>query len=194
MVQRSNRKLWADYMANQSSKTKVSQKHVALGAQFQGTVLGIDPSLRGAGFAVINYKNGQGEVLDKITLKMKAKLPMVKCLGQIANKVQDLLKEFEIKHIAIEQTIYVQNFQTAQIMGVARGAAIAPVAMKGLPVFEYAPLRIKQAIVGNGRASKAQVAKTVGALLKVDFKEAYDESDASAVALCHAFTWRDTNE
>ncbi len=194
MSQRSNRKLWADYMANQSSKIKVPQKQVALGAQFQGTVLGIDPSLRGTGFAVINYNNGQGEVLDKITLKMKTKLPMVECLGQIANKVHDLLKQFEIKHVAIEQTIYVQNFQTAQIMGVARGAAIALVAMKRLPVFEYAPLRIKQAIVGNGRASKAQVAKTVGALLKVDFKEAYDESDASAVALCHAFTWRDTNE
>lgn len=194
MAQRSNRKLWADYIAKQPTQAKVPQKQVILGAQFEGMILGIDPSLRGCGFAIINYKNGQAQLLDSITLKMKPKLPMVECLGQIANKVQDLLGRFEIKHVSIEQTIYVQNFQTAQIMGVARGAAIAPVAMKGLPVFEYAPLRIKQAIVGNGRASKAQVAKTVGAYLKVDFKEAFDESDASAVALCHAFTWRDTNE
>ena len=63
--------------------------------------------------------------------------------------------------------------------------------MRGLPVFEYAPLRVKQAVVGAGRASKEQVARTVHSLTGTDFAKRYDESDAAAVALCHAFTWRD---
>ena len=68
---------------------------------------------------------------------------------EIAKQVESLANSHSIDHVAVEQTIYVQNFQTAQIMGASKGAAIAPVAMRGLAVFEYAPLRIKQAIVGN---------------------------------------------
>ena len=162
----------------------------SLGESFSGVVLGIDPSLRGAGFAVIRYKKGAAELLDRATLKLAKKFNMMDCLDEIAKQVDNLATAHEIDHVAVEQTIYVQNFQTAQIMGAARGAAIAPVAMRGLSVFEYAPLRIKQAIVGNGRASKEQVAKMVGRFLNVDFEAAYDESDASAVALCHAFTWK----
>jgi crossover junction endodeoxyribonuclease RuvC len=84
----------------------------------------------------------------------------------------------------------VQNFQTAQILGAARGAAIAAASMRGLPVFEYAPLRIKQAIVGAGRASKEQVARTLQSITGTDLTSCLDESDAAAVALCHAYTWR----
>jgi crossover junction endodeoxyribonuclease RuvC len=84
----------------------------------------------------------------------------------------------------------VQNFQTAQILGAARGAAIAAAAVVNLPVFEYPPLRVKQAVVGVGRASKEQVARTVMSLLGHGRALEYDQSDAAGVALCHAFTWR----
>ena len=193
MAKKSNRKLWADYLEKKASSPKAvsnSLDQSSLGESFSGVVLGIDPSLRGAGFAVIHYKKGTVKLLDRVTLKLAKKYMMMNCLGEIAKQVESLANSHSIDHVAVEQTIYVQNFQTAQIMGAAKGAAIAPVAMRGLAVFEYAPLRIKQAIVGNGRASKEQVAKMVGRFLNVDFEEAYDESDASAVALCHAFTWR----
>lgn len=193
MAKKSNRKLWADYLEKKASNPKTVSNVLnesSLGESFSGVVLGIDPSLRGAGFAIVRYEKGAAELLDRATLKLAKKFTMMDCLGEIAKQVDSLATAHEINHVAVEQTIYVQNFQTAQIMGAARGAAIAPVAMRGLSVFEYAPLRIKQAIVGNGRASKEQVAKMVGRFLNVDFEEAYDESDASAVALCHAFTWR----
>ena len=193
MAKKSNRKLWADYLEKKASNPKTVSNILnesSLGESFSGVVLGIDPSLRGAGFAVIRYKKRGAELLDRATLKLAKKFTMMDCLGEIAKQVDNLATAHEIDHVAVEQTIYVQNFQTAQIMGAARGAAIAPVAMRGLSVFEYAPLRIKQAIVGNGRASKEQVAKMVGRFLNVDFEAAYDESDASAVALCHAFTWK----
>ena len=83
-----------------------------------------------------------------------------------------------------------QNFQTAQILGAARGAAIAAAALRGLPVFEYPPLRVKQAVAGTGRASKEQLARTVMSLLGHARALAFDEADAAGVALCHAFSWR----
>ena len=92
--------------------------------------------------------------------------------------------------MALEQTIFVQNHQTAQILGAARGVAIAVAALRALPIFEYAPLRVKQAVVGAGRASKEQMARTVMAMLGHGRALAFDEADAAGVALCHAFTWR----
>jgi crossover junction endodeoxyribonuclease RuvC len=92
--------------------------------------------------------------------------------------------------VALEQTIYVQNFQTAQILGAARGAAIAAAAIRDLPVFEYPPMRMKQAVAGSGRASKEQLARTVMAILGHGRMLAFDEADAAGIALCHAFTWR----
>ncbi len=113
---------------------------------------------------------------------------MPQCLGEINQAVARILDTYEIDVVVLEQTIYVQNFQTAQVLGAARGAAIAAAAVEGLPVFEYPPLRVKQAVVGIGRASKIQVAKTVRSLMGHSDVLQLDESDAVAVAICHAFT------
>lgn len=192
MPRKSSRKLWTEHLAKKSpGQYSPTQAEHTLGTPFAGRVLGIDPSLRGSGFAVVEYHPGQqAKLLETATLKMSSKLSMPECLGAIGNQVDDFLNQHAIDHVAIEQTIYVQNFQTAQILGAARGAAIATAAMRGLPVFEYAPLRVKQAVVGLGRASKEQVARTVLSLSGNDLGKNFDESDAAAVALCHAFTWR----
>jgi crossover junction endodeoxyribonuclease RuvC len=116
---------------------------------------------------------------------------MAAALAEIHRAVTTFLDGVEVRHVALEQTIYVQNFQTAQILGAARGAAIAAAALRERPVFEYPPLRVKQAVVGAGRASKVQVARTVMALLGHARTLAPDEADAAGVALCHAFTWRE---
>ena len=116
---------------------------------------------------------------------------MAFALGEIHRAVAAFLDGAEVRHVAMEQTIFVQNFQTAQILGAARGAAMAAAALRDRPVFEYAPLRVKQAVVGAGRASKEQMARTVMALLGHGRTLAPDEADAAGVALCHAFTWRE---
>ena len=192
MSNKSTRKLWAAHIARGEQKTKQNgTTSVMLGKQFRGRVLGIDPSLRGSGFAVLDYsKDNTAQIVEATTLKLHRKLSMPECLGAIGNQVDDFLNKHSVEHVALEQTIYVQNFQTAQILGAARGAAIAAAAMHGLPIFEYAPLRVKQAVVGKGRASKEQVARTIQNITGTDFELRYDESDAAAVALCHAFTWR----
>lgn len=158
-----------------------------------GIVLGIDPSLRGTGLAVIEFRPKRKPVLlHSQTVTIRPKVLMVECLGHIAQAVTDALNRWSVDSVAIEQTIYVQNFQTAQTLGAARGAAIAPVSMKGIPVHEYAPLRIKQAVVGFGRASKEQVASMIKAELALPKALPSDESDAAAVAMCYAMNLRAT--
>jgi crossover junction endodeoxyribonuclease RuvC len=116
---------------------------------------------------------------------------MAVALAAIHRSVADFVEgSAAIRHVALEQTIYVQNFQTAQILGAARGAAIAAAALRGLPVFEYPPLRVKQAVAGSGRASKEQLARAVRSLLAHGRALPPDEADAAGVAICHAFTWR----
>ena len=159
---------------------------------YGGCVLGIDPSLRGTGLALIEFTAGRGPVLLHCqTVKVTVRRPMAEALGEIHRAVAAMLAKQAVRHVALEQTIYVQNFQTAQILGAARGAAISAAALRDLPVFEYAPSRVKQAVVGAGRASKDQMARTVMALLGHGRPLAFDEADAAGVALCHAFTWRE---
>jgi crossover junction endodeoxyribonuclease RuvC len=158
---------------------------------FIGRVLGIDPSLRGTGLALIEFIAGRQPVLLRCaTVKVMTKHPMSYCLGEIHRAVAEFVTDFQPDHVALEQTIYVQNFQTAQILGAARGAAIAAAALQYKQIFEYAPLRVKLAVVGAGRASKEQMARSVMAMLGHGRALAFDEADAAGVALCHALTWR----
>ena len=91
---------------------------------------------------------------------------------------------------SIEETIYVQNFRTAQAMGASRGAALSVLARLGLSVEEYAPKRIKMAVTGHGSATKEQVGRMVRSVLGLNHDLPLDESDAAAAALCHAYTGR----
>jgi crossover junction endodeoxyribonuclease RuvC len=159
---------------------------------FTGLVLGIDPSLRGTGLALVEFAGGRQPVLLRCqTVRVVPRHSMAVALGEIHRAVSAFLDGVDVRHVALEQTIYVQNIRTAQILGAARGAAIAAVALRDRPVFEYPPLRVKQAVVGAGRASKEQMARCVMALLGHGRILAPDEADAAGVALCHAFTWRE---
>jgi crossover junction endodeoxyribonuclease RuvC len=122
---------------------------------------------------------------------MKKSVSMPECLAHIYRGIAEAIEVYPVRHVAVEQTIYVQNFQTAQILGAARGAAIAAAAVAGQSIYEYPPLRVKQAVVGVGRASKEQMARTVMSMLGHGSVLAPDEADAAGVALCHAFTWRE---
>jgi crossover junction endodeoxyribonuclease RuvC len=164
---------------------------VAARTPFSGMVLGIDPSLRGTGLALLEFTPGRQALLLRCqTVKVPAKFGMPEALAQIHRAIQAFLADFDVRHVALEQTIYVQNFQTAQILGAARGAAITAAALQGKEIFEYPPLRVKQAVVGYGRASKDQMARTVMGILGLGRPLASDEADAAGVALCHAFTWK----
>ena len=191
MARKGVRQLWKDKVEGRSTGGASVHSSIGYGRpKFVGTVLGIDPSLRGTGLAVVEFSKPQLPLLLRSeTLKQKANVSMPSCLGAICERVLEVLDTYAIDVVALEQTIYVQNFQTAQILGAARGAAIAAAAMRGKLVYEYPPLRVKQAVVGQGRASKEQVAKTVRSLMGHGDLLEYDQSDAAAVAITHAFTF-----
>lgn len=160
---------------------------------YTGFVLGIDPSLRGSGFAVVEFSRGNAPKLHfSKTLKIARDVSLATCLGEIYKLCADCCEDFPVRHVALEETIYVNNFKVAQVLGAARGAAIAAASVLGRKVFEYPPLRIKQAVVGFGRAQKSQVAGMTKQILCLAKELPFDESDAAAAALCHGYTFRES--
>lgn len=107
------------------------------------------------------------------------------CLVAIHDRLAELIHAHAPDCCAIEAVIYVQSYKTAILLGAARGAAILAAAERGLPVFEYAPRRIKQATVGRGGADKGQVAFMVRALLGLTETPGPDAADALAIGLTH---------
>ena len=190
-MSKSSRQLWAKHLAGQSTRPKSADPQSLLRKiPYEGRILGVDPSLRGTGLAVLECHGQSYELLHSETLKLKPKISSIDCLGQIHQSIARLLDLWKPRHLSCEETIYVQNFKTAQIMGAARGAALSAAAIRDVPVFEYAPLRVKQAVVGFGRASKEQMAQTLTQMLGLPKVLPLDESDALGLALCHALTWQ----
>src|SRR3954464_7211866 len=148
-------------------------------------VLSIDASLRNTGVAVIDAGNGKPQVLYFGVIHNAKTLRSSSCLVAIRDRLAELIYAHEPGCCALESVIYVQSYKTAIALGAARGAAILAAAERGLPIFEYAPTRIKQATVGRGGADKAQVAFMVRALLGLTTTPQNDEADALAIGLTH---------
>ena len=182
----SRRHLWtAKLQGKQIPKGPVLAGHT----DFKGFILGIDPSLRGSGFGVIDIVDTHNiKLIESLTLKLSQKKSFVECLGEIFLTTDNFLKKYPIKAVGIEETIYVQNSKVAQILGSARGACLSAVALNHVPVQEFPPLRIKKSVVGVGQATKEQVAKMVAQLLQLSAPLPPDESDATAAALCYFFS------
>ncbi|MSU57608.1 MAG: crossover junction endodeoxyribonuclease RuvC [Pedosphaera sp.] len=156
----------------------------ALGAH--EILLGVDPSLRSTGFGVIRLGRPHPVALAQGTIACAAGWERSRCLVKISQSLRDVVKQYHPTVCVIEGLFYAQNLQTALIMGEARGAAIAVVAEAGLEIFEIAPRKVKQAIVGYGAAQKLAVAKMVQRLLHLSELPAPDAADALALALTHA--------
>ena len=155
-------------------------------ANTHGVILGIDPSLRGTGYGVIRLAKPHPLALAHGTISCPAGWERSRCLAKISMTLRDVLKQHRPAVCVVEGLFYAQNVQTAIIMGEARGAALATVAESGIEIFEIAPRKVKQAIVGYGAAQKSAVAKMVQRLLNLPKPPAPDAADALALALAHA--------
>jgi crossover junction endodeoxyribonuclease RuvC len=148
-------------------------------------VLAIDCSLRCSGVAIVETIGGKQRALYFGVIQNRTALRPSACLLAIREQLADLIREHEPDCCAMESVIYVQSYKTAIALGAARGAAIVAAAERGLPVFEYAPARIKQSTVGRGGADKGQVAFMVRALLGLTETPGPDAADALAIGLTH---------
>ncbi len=148
-------------------------------------VLAIDASLRCSGVAVLEAVGGKQRALYFGVIQNRTALRPSACLVAIREQLADLIREHQPDCCALESVIYVQSHKTAIALGAARGAAILAAAERGLPIYEYAPTRIKQATVGRGSADKSQVAFMIRALLGLTETPGPDASDALAIGLTH---------
>jgi crossover junction endodeoxyribonuclease RuvC len=151
-----------------------------------GVILGIDPSLRGTGYGIIRMAKPHPLALAHGTIACADAWPHSRCLAKISQALRDVLREHKPTVCVVEGLFYAQNLQTAIVMGEARGAALAAIAESGIEIFEIAPRKVKQAIVGYGAAQKSAVAKMVQRLLNLAKPPAPDAADALALALAHA--------
>jgi crossover junction endodeoxyribonuclease RuvC len=149
-------------------------------------ILGIDPSLRGTGYGIIHLGKPHPRAVAFGTVTAPSGWERSRCLFQIARTLREVLRLHRPTVCVIEGLFFAQNLQTALIMGEARGASLAAVAEAGLDIYELAPRKVKQAIVGYGAAQKSAVAKMVQRILQLPEVPDADAADALAVALAYA--------
>lgn len=150
-------------------------------------ILAIDPAIRNTGYAVIEGDHRSHKALDYGVIAIPKRIPQSQALAAVRSGLSNQIKKWEPDEIAVEGIIYVQSHRTAISMGAARAAALIAAADHGLNVFEYAPRKVKQAVVGKGAADKQQVAFMVRALLGLSETPPHDAADALAIALAHLF-------
>jgi crossover junction endodeoxyribonuclease RuvC len=152
----------------------------------QQIILGVDPSLRRTGYGVIHSVKSSPRALTYGGIACPAAWPHSRCLVHIAETLRDVIRRHRPAVCVIEGLFYAQNLQTALTLGEARGAALSVIAEAGIEIYELAPRRVKQAIVGYGAAQKSAVAKMVQRLLNLAELPDPDAADALALALVHA--------
>ena len=149
-------------------------------------ILGVDPSLRGTGYGVIKLAKPHPLTLTHGVISCPTTWEHSRCLVKIVQTLREVLQQQKPSVCVVEGLFFAQNLQTALVMGEARGAALATIAEAGLAIYELAPRKVKQAIVGYGAAQKIAVAKMVQRMLRLADTPAPDAADALALALTHA--------
>ena len=150
-------------------------------------ILAIDPAIRNTGFAVVEGDHKDQRALAYDVISIPHKIPQSEALSAVRTGLGNIITKWEPDEVAVEGIIYVQSHRTAISMGAARAAALIAAADHGLSVYEYAPRKIKHAVVGKGAADKQQVAFMVRALLGLSETPPHDAADALAIALAHLF-------
>lgn len=147
-------------------------------------ILGIDPGSRITGFGIIEWRQGVAYYLASGSVRTHGEEPAPR-LREIFQGISAVIAQYQPTLVSVERVFVRHNIASAFKLGQARGVAICAAALADLPVHEYAPAQIKQAVVGRGNASKEQVQHMVRVLLNLPLAPPADAADALAAALCH---------
>jgi crossover junction endodeoxyribonuclease RuvC len=151
-------------------------------------ILGLDPGTTTMGYGIIRIRKNKMEMISTGVIHLHKLENHELKLKKIFEKVSFLVEEYLPDEVAVEAPFFGKNVQSMLKLGRAQGVAMAAVLTKDLPIQEYAPRKIKQAITGNGNASKEQVAKMLQSLLKLkELPKKLDATDGLAAAVCHYF-------
>ncbi len=150
-------------------------------------ILGIDPGVATVGFGVIDSDRAQQQMIQYGAITTAAGLPLATRLVQIAADLEVLIRQFQPDEIAVEELFFSKNITTGIAVAHARGVILYTAERLQVPVYEYTPMQVKQAVVGYGLAEKHQVMDMTRRLLKLkSVPKPDDAADALAIAICHA--------
>ena len=150
-------------------------------------ILGIDPGIAIVGFGLIESERGSVRMLQYGAVTTPAGLPLATRLVQIENDMTELIRQLKPDEIAIEELFFSKNITTGIAVAHGRGVILCTAEKLHLPIYEYTPMQVKQAVVGYGLAEKKQVMDMTRRLLKLKAVPRPDDAaDALAIAICHA--------
>ena len=150
-------------------------------------ILGIDPGIATVGFGVVDLDKGKMKYIACGVITTPAKTPLSSRLDQIFNDLNELFETFKPDAVSIEELFFNTNTTTGIAVSHGRGVILLAAYRAGIPIYEYTPLQVKQAVVGYGRAQKKQVIDMVTRLLEMKNPPKPDDAaDAVALAICHA--------
>lgn len=150
-------------------------------------ILGIDPGIAIVGFGLIESNRGSVQMLQYGAVTTEAGLPLATRLVQIENDMIALIAQLKPDEIAVEELFFSKNITTGIAVAHGRGVILCTAERLGVPIFEYTPMQVKQAVAGYGLADKKQVMDMTKRLLKLKaVPKPDDAADALAIAICHA--------
>ena len=150
-------------------------------------ILGIDPGVATIGFGVINAESQKNTLIQYGTITTPAGIPLASRLLQISNDMEELIHLFQPDEMAIEELFFSTNITTGISVAHGRGVILLAAEKLGVPIFEYTPIQVKQAVAGYGKADKKQVMLMTQRLLHMNrLPRPDDAADALALAICHA--------
>lgn len=156
-------------------------------------VLGIDPGTAITGYGVVTERDSQPMMVAYGAITTPANQLLPDRLITIHREVLRLIDLYKPDQAAVEQLFFNKNVRTALAVGHARGVVLLALAEKNVPIAEYTPLEVKQAVTGNGRAEKKQIQEMIKILLQLDqIPKPDDAADALAIAVCHFHSARFT--
>ena len=150
-------------------------------------ILGIDPGVATIGFGVLRAERGKNTLLQYGVITTPAGIPLSRRLVQISEDMEQLIRRFKPDEMAVEELFFSKNITTGIAVAHGRGVILLAAEKLGVPVFEYTPMQVKQAVVGYGGAQKRQVMLMTRRLLGMkEVPKPDDAADALAIAICHS--------
>ena len=150
-------------------------------------ILGIDPGFAITGFSIIDYEGNKFKLITSGAILTEAHTSFPLRLEQIYNQLNNIITEYKPDAMAIEELFFNNNAKTAINVAQARGVILVTAKLNKVPIYEYTPLQVKQAVVGYGRADKIQVQRMVKMILhEENLPKLDDTTDSMAMAICHA--------
>ena len=150
-------------------------------------ILGIDPGVATIGFGVIDAQRQKNTLLQYGVITTPAGIPLSNRLLQLSRDMEQLIEQFHPDEMAVEELFFSKNITTGIAVAHGRGVILLSAEKMGVPVFEYTPMQVKQAVAGYGKAEKRQVMLMTQRLLNMkEIPRPDDAADALALAICHS--------